>query len=653
MSNDIEKSNENVVGLPSEEAMFRAQFQLANIGIAITRPDNRWVRVNRKLTEILGYPEPELLGKTWISLTHPDDVETSLSRYQRMVSGAVDSYEFDKRFVRRGGTAVETHVSVSCARHYDGSIRYAITSIQDISVQKQTERELREAQHRLEYILSVTKTGIDVVDAEFNLRYVDPGWQKVYGNYAGRKCYEYFMQRAEICPGCGIPQALQTRQITVTEETLPRENNRRVQVHTIPYQSTSGEWLVAEFNVDITDRHRMEADRLELERRLLHAQKLESLGLMAGGIAHDFNNLLMAIVGNLNIALLDVGAGSPLHASLDPALQASRRAADLTRQMLAYSGRAQFEIKRIQLNEVVRENHSLLQAIVPKPVTMRLDLSGDLPGIDADAAQLQQVVMNLITNAAEAIGDRPGRMIMATGVMACDAALLARSRVDIKPAPGRYVFLEVADTGCGMDAATLHRLFDPFFTTKFKGRGLGMSAVLGIVRGHHGAIMVDSVVGKGTTIRVLFPVAASPAIVAESGAGRGYTVAPVSTAPLSGTVLVVDDEPGVRDVARRMLERLGITVRVASDGVEAVECFSRCPDSIDCVLLDLTMPRKDGVATFHELRAIRPDIKVMVASGFSEQEVVRQFPDSSMSGFIHKPYELQDLEQRIRHCLQC
>ena len=269
---------------------------------------------------------------------------------------------------------------------------------------------------------------------------------------------------------------------------------------------------------DITERTRAEAERLEMERRLLHAQKLESLGILAGGIAHDFNNLLMAVIGNLDLALLDLSPISAARPYIDRALQATRRGADLTRQMLAYSGKGRFVITRMDLSELVRENTNFFRTAISRTVSMNLCLTGECSAIEADAGQVQQVIMNLITNASEAIGEKAGVITLTTGVEAFDAAYLSTSRLSEKPPAGRFAYVEVSDTGCGMADETKQRLFDPFFTTKFTGRGLGMSAVLGIVQGHKGAVMVQSAVGHGSTIRVLFPAAeaVSAAMVGDS-----------------------------------------------------------------------------------------------------------------------------------------
>jgi len=404
---------------------------------------------------------------------------------------------------------------------------------------------------------------------------------------------------------------------------------------------------------DISQRKQLEEQRLESERRLLHSQKLESLGVMAGGIAHDFNNLLAAMQGNLELALEKLPDASSARSRIDQAHIAARRAMELTRQMLAYSGRGQFHIQDVDMNELVQQNISMFKSVIAKTVSLEMNLSANLPGISADIGQIQQVVMNLITNASEAIGDRPGIMFLSTGVMDCEDHYLSQSRIEVKPKPGRFAWLEVADTGMGMDGETMARIFDPFFSTKFTGRGLGMSAVLGIVRGHSGAILVDSEPGQGTTIRVLFPVPAPGAAHPESLSENAPSVVPVAEQSTTAEplrqrlVLVVDDEQIVRELCEEALQHLGYRVLSAADGLEALEVFQENIQAIDCVLLDLMMPRMNGVAAFAELRRLKPGIRVILCSGYSEQEATQRFQGQGLAGFLQKPFRIEDLRGEL------
>ena len=412
-----------------------------------------------------------------------------------------------------------------------------------------------------------------------------------------------------------------------------------------------GQGLIATLIEDITARKKAEEERLDLERRLLHAQKLESLGILSGGIAHDFNNLMHALLGNLDIALMRFHGNDALRKHIDQAITAGKQAAKLTDMMLAYTGKKLFIMKHIDLTALVRKNASLLAASIPRSITFDSALDDGLPLVNADEGQLQQVVMNLITNASEAIGDDAGTIRLATGLREFDQPTLDASRVEEKLSAGRYVFLEVTDNGCGMDAGTLHKLFDPFFTTKFTGRGLGMSAVLGIIRGHRGAFLVESSPGAGTAIRILLP-------IVEPAQAELPVSTPAVHAPAAeygrhpARVLIVDDEEMVRQVAAAMLKELGVGTMEATGGEEALRILRAQGQGIDLVLLDHNMPLMDGVAAFREMKKVRPDIKILLASGYSEKEVSERFSGLGLNGFIQKPYNLQGLSAALRRSLQ-
>jgi CheY-like chemotaxis protein len=294
----------------------------------------------------------------------------------------------------------------------------------------------------------------------------------------------------------------------------------------------------------------------------------------------------------------------------------------------------------------------MLRTLVSRNVTIDLQLGQDPPVIVGDAGQVQQIVMNFITNASEAIGDKSGVVTLSTGIMECDETYLSQSRVDEKPKPGQYAWLEVTDTGCGMDAETLQRLFEPFFTTKFTGRGLGMSAVQGIIKGHNGALLVQSWKGTGTTFRVLLPAAATCASADKTVIGEAESADHDHKVPMSGTILIVDDEEAVRNLCASAVARLGFETLLAGDGVEAVQILSTRPDRIVCVILDLTMPRMNGVETFEAMIDIKPDIKVILCSGYAEQQATQSFTRRSPAGFVHKPFRLAALRAELERVLR-
>jgi PAS domain S-box-containing protein len=401
-------------------------------------------------------------------------------------------------------------------------------------------------------------------------------------------------------------------------------------------------------HTDITGRVRDAEEKRCFERQMQQAQKLESLGVMAGGIAHDFNNLLMVIIGNLDLVLNELGERHPLFSHLSAAETASYRAADLCRQMLAYSGRGKFLIERFNVNTVLQEMVRMLGISISKKASLKLLPGHDLPCIEADATQIRQIIMNLVINASEALNDQEGSVIVTTGLQKCDQTYLASVWLPEPLPEGEYVFIEVADTGCGMTPDTLKKVFDPFFTTKFTGRGLGLAAVLGIVCGHHGAIRLDSEPGKGTTFRVLFPAISSPEKL------LGKTPVASSRQVFAGRVLLVDDEASIRELGEKMLKSLGFDVVAAAHGREAVAIYTReiaaALRPFKFVILDLTMPEMDGRETCVALQALDPEVYVIISSGYSEQDVSERFAGKTIAGFIQKPYTragLQDVAAAV------
>ncbi len=383
--------------------------------------------------------------------------------------------------------------------------------------------------------------------------------------------------------------------------------------------------------------------------QMRQTQKLESLGVLAGGIAHDFNNLLTGILGNASLALDDLASDAPAREPVEAVISASERAAQLARQMLAYSGKGHFVLERIDLSARVRDTLPLIKSSIPSSVELRLDLGEGLPPVEADGAQLQQLIMNIIINGAEAIPEGlPGSVAITTRAERVTeehrTAPTPLGGDDLRP--GAYVLFEVTDTGTGMDDETGTRIFDPFFTTKFTGRGLGLAAVLGIVRGHRGSIEVASTLGKGTTFRVLLPaVAAGPA---EPPPAPGAQSVDLHGA---GLILVVDDEQTVRAVARQALERYGYKVLLAEDGARGLDIFQREADRIRCVVLDLTMPVMGGEETLARMKVVRAAIPVILSSGFNEAQAVHRFAGKGLAGFLQKPYKSSILLETVKRVL--
>jgi len=384
-------------------------------------------------------------------------------------------------------------------------------------------------------------------------------------------------------------------------------------------------------------------ERRNAEEALRQAQKLEGLGVLAGGIAHDFNNLLTAIMANLNLAQMLIPEEAKAAHYLKSVETTVTRASDLTRQMLAYSGRGAFVIQPLDLNQVTQEITQLLKVSISKKVQIRFDLLPNLPCIEADVSQVQQVLMNLVTNASEAIGDQAGTITLRTRSSMLTQADLLRDFPGQVLEPGSFVTLEVSDTGSGMDPDTLEHLFEPFFTTKFSGRGLGLSALRGILKGHHAGIQISSRPGQGSIFLIHFPAGSTlPATRIEDPEN------PWQPGPAPGTVLVVDDEPTVLASTSAMLRTLGYPVIEARDGLEALDRFDESAGDISLVLLDLTMPRMDGHEALRELQKRRPTVKVILCSGYHKQEALKETRLGGCVGFLQKPFRLRDLRAALQ-----
>jgi PAS domain S-box-containing protein len=514
---------------------------------------------------------------------------------------------------------------------------------------RESEARHREISSLLESLFNAIPDVIGIQDAEHGIvRYNRAGYaflERTPEDVAGRKCYQV-LGRSEPCEVCATAEVYRTKRPARLEKWV-ESLGVWLDCRAYPVLDDEGNLVkVIEHLHDITERKRAEIDRLNLERQIQQAQKMESLGVMAGGIAHDFNNILMAVMGNAELALKEISPLSPGRECLQEIVTAARRAAELCRQMLAYAGRASFEAQPTAVAGVVEEMAHLLKSSISKKAILNLHLADGLPQVQADPSQIRQVVMNLILNASDAIGERSGVITVTVGATRCDEDYLRKTELENTLAPGLYLHLEVSDTGCGMDARTRERIFEPFFTTKFTGRGLGLAAVLGIVRAHGGALKVYSEPGKGTTFKILFPAlepgtepAPPPASQGED-AWRG-----------AGTILLADDEESLRALGARMLERLGFRVLVASDGHEAVDLYRQHHAEVALVLLDLTMPHMDGVQAFAELRRIDPEVRVILASGYSERETEARFAGKGLAGVMQKPYSLANLRRILRQAL--
>jgi signal transduction histidine kinase/CHASE3 domain sensor protein/CheY-like chemotaxis protein len=512
----------------------------------------------------------------------------------------------------------------------------------DITERMRMEEELRKSEERLRTQVTASSDGVYRMNPDWSemrqLRGRDFIADTDEANNNWLQKYIHPDDQPQVLGAIG--EAIRTRSIFELQHRVLRVDGSLGWTFSraIPLKDANGEiieWLGAAS--DITESKHADA-------RLLQAQKLESLGVLAGGVAHDFNNLLCGVIGNASLAQEMLPPGNPAVALLESVVKSGEQAAHLTRQMLAYSGKGQFFLESLDLSALIPEMLGLVQPSLSKEIKLSFDLNPHLPTIRADRGQAQQVFMNLIINAGEAIGSHDGLISVRTCVEDVNEAYIRLNPEASSLSPGKYVCLEVRDTGCGMDEATKARIFDPFFTTKFTGRGLGLAAVSGVVRGHEGSIAVSSEPGKGSCFTLLFP--------ADERAASPPKVAARKDTFHRDVVLVVDDDQSVREVAKRALECQGYTVLLADSGLAAIDVFSRHGGEIAVVVLDLSMPNMGGVAALPELRRTRPEIRVLVSSGYAEAETMALFRGERVSGFIQKPYTANDLREKVRVCME-
>ncbi|MFA6566997.1 MAG: ATP-binding protein [Victivallales bacterium] len=632
---------------------FSFQEALRHSGDIVYRFDVKNMKfdyVSESVADIFGFPPQELLvlsAADTLDRFHPDDLDClrqtwKRMKYMRQTEDAVFSIEY--RIRDRDGKYRWHSDKWVVLRDEVGHPKYIIGCARDISAQKEDEEKLREANDRLQSVMDNIEEDVNVIAPDGTVLWHNEDLRGSGKIYQGQKCWKVFEGRQERCAHCVHPAILADGKPRDYEGHTPGRGGgapRVWLVRAVPMRNEKNEiYAILETAIDITEKKKQEKERFEFESNLRQVQKLESLGIMAGGIAHDFNNILASILGNASLVLSDLPEDSPFVQSLSEIEAAARRASKICHQMLVYSGRGFPNIAAVNLNRVVFEISSLLKVTISKRITLKYELKEPLASIMADTTQISQIIMNLLTNAAEAIGDREGHICFSTGEMECNRSWFQGAHLPQDIVPGRYVFMEVKDTGCGMREETLHRMFDPFFTTKFTGRGLGMAVVLGIVRNHKGAIKVESAPGAGTVFRVVFPLSDE---VSENIRESPNVIPPKIGA---GTVLLVEDEDAVRLVCKRMLERGGFKVLPAENGRRGIELFRLHENEIGCVILDYSMPDMTGEEVFLVLKKINPDVRVLLSSGYSDLAFDR-LTGMGVTGFLDKPYEYSTLIDEV------
>ena len=636
------------------EERYRNLIEALPLGVVVHTRDSI-VFVNQRAAEMMRAASPEeLVGRSALEFVHPDSLESVRSRLRALFEENQPQPAVEEKFVRLDGTVFDAEVLGRAVDWHGQKASQVVFG--DITGRKESQRKLIESELRFSRLAEAIDQVVWVMEVNpERCVYVSPAWARIWGSN---------------------PQVLYDDPAEWSKPILEEDRAPSVQVwrdclagkissfdisYRIRHTDGGIRWIedagavildedghphaISGIAKDVTQRREAELERQKLERRIQNAQKLESLAVMAGGVAHDFNNLLLGILGFTDLALMDLPVESPVRGYLDGIESSAQSAADLARQMLAYAGKGSFVSSRVNVRRMIEEVSHLVEAAVMKRNIVRYHFSDDAPTIQADPTQFRQVIMNLVTNAAEAIGDKSGHIDISTGVQEIteDSSSLGHSDA---LEPGTYAFIEVSDDGAGMDSETCRRVFDPFFTTKLTGHGLGLAAVSGIVKSHHGMIDVVSEPGRGTTFKVLLPA------IREGGETVTGQQADEGERGGSGKILLVDDDETARIVVGTMLRRAGYDVILAEDGLVAVTAFERSSSEIDCVILDLVMPRMDGVETYGRLHDIRPDIPVLLSSGFDEKDALSRFSSEGLAGYLQKPYKSAQLFEALHRAMR-
>ncbi len=626
-------------------ALKDAQEETARLAAIIESTDEaiisrdlggRIISWNKGAERLYGFTAEETIGTMGVG--HVPEGQAGEIDWQIAASSRGEVHRVETVRRRKDGSLVDVSLAVFPVYDERGRVRAAAGISHDITARKQAEEARRLAEQQRQTVTANAPVILFAIDPDGRFTLVEGAALSALGvppgSLVGLDAASIFADAPAII--ANIARAMVGETFVDTADFL----DRTWQVSHSPIRDENGA-VTGSIGVatDVTELRRA-------EQALVQAQKLESLGILAGGVAHDFNNLLVGILGNAGLALMDLAPTSPLYETVKDIERAGQRAAELARQMLAYSGKGKFVVQQIDLNELVGEMSQLLRASIGRGAELQHQFTPGLPPVYVDATQIRQVVMNLVVNASDALTDGKGAITMTTGLIHARPGELESAYYSPDFIEGDYVFLDVADTGRGMPAETLERIFDPFFTTKFTGRGLGLAAALGIVRGHRGAIRVWSEPGEGSRFVLLLPAA-----IPLERASAGKAMKGPASVRATGAVIVIDDEPMVRSITSRALATMGYAPLAAASGEEGLAVIDARAPIVEAVLLDMTMPGMDGAAVLAAIRQRWPVLPVILMSGYSEQVALERVQGTAVSGFIQKPYDLDTLRRALAAAL--
>jgi len=649
IARDITDRKQAEEALRLSEARFRATFEQAAVGLSHVAPDGRWLWVNQKLCEIVGYTREELLQKSFQEITHPDDLETDLERVHRVLAGEIETYSIEKRYFRQDGSIIWVDLTVSLVHHPSGEPDYFVSVIQDISQRKQMEAALQAAEARYRTLVEQLPAITYIVElGQVNRTiYISPQLEEVLG---------FSPQEWLADPDLWLKQLhLDDREWVVNETRRVEAGNEPLDIEyraitkdgrTIWLHNLNQKVLAADESGQLRYRHGVMFDvtgRKHLEEQYQQAQKMEAIGQLTAGIAHDFNNLLTAINGFAGLMQLQLLPEDPLAEMVAKILHSGERAAQLIRQLLAFSRKQIIAPQLLELNHIVTKMDKLLSRIIGEHIQMKTDLAPDLWLIKADPAQIEQIIVNLAVNARDAMPEG-GQLVIETANVSLDESFVA---AHLETQPGEYVLLTITDTGHGMNEEVKAHLFEPFFTTKEqgKGTGLGLATVYGIVKQNGGYIWVDSEEGQGATFKIYLP------RIREVIHPPDHPQVDAKMLGGSETILLVEDEVGVRELARRVLAERGYTVLAAPNGQTALDLATHHPDPIHLLLSDVVMPGISGRALAEQLHQTRPDLKVLFMSGYTDEAIAQHGILAPGVSLLQKPFSLTSLARKVREVL--
>ncbi len=646
MHTDISERKHYEGSLIKSESYYRSLFDSSLLGVTVTNREFIITDANDAFCKMLEYSKDELIGKMSIAdISHPDDGDKSFEMVRKLITHEIDHYSLEKRYLTKTGKIVNALIYVRGQYNLDGGYEGTTGSFLDITEYKKANESLRVSEEKYRSLFNNSDVamfrsrvdGSEVLDV--NPKFLDM-FGKTLDEMIGKPSTIVWADpkdREEM-----IRKLLAEGRVSGYEQKLLDHQGgiKNCLTSMVLYREQG---ILEGSILDMTELKRAEEERLYLEKQLLHAQKLESLGVLSGGIAHDFNNILAVIMGYCALTKMDYKTAENNILEIE---KAAERASGLCRQMLAYAGKAQLNKTQVNIGMLVDEMVTMLKSTLPLNAVIKPDLSTNIPLIDGDANQLRQIVMNLIINASEAIGNVQGEIRVSLAKTTVPSGQSDYHGKAIRP--GEYVSLEVTDNGCGMDEETKRRIFEPFYSTKFSGRGLGMSAVLGIITSHGGVLQLFSQLGQGTTFRIYLPVQISDAVGDEN---LGLPVLS-TTWQGSGTILLVEDDDQIRYIANTLLDMFGFTVLEAANGKEALELYHKNFANITLVLTDMGMPVMDGYELVYELKKLCPTLPIIVSSGFGDVEVGSRISIDDIAGLISKPYNPDQLREVLKGVLE-